>query len=85
MKIAHVTTGDHVFALESGASNCLSNCDTRKVSVIVWEDHIKFISNDLKQNVPYVELCSRKFHKHKTKGIKITHKIEYNNGCASQF
>ena len=36
MKIAHVTTGDHVFAMESGASNFLSNCDTRKVSVIVY-------------------------------------------------
>ena len=58
----------------------------KNIGSVALEDHVTFISNNLKHDVPFVELCSRKILEHyKTKGIKIAHDIEYNDGCASQF
>ena len=52
----------------------------------VREDHLIFISEDRKHDVPFVELCNNELHKHyQDEGLLITHDIEYNDGCASQF
>ena len=58
----------------------------RKVEDDIREDHIAFISNDKKHYVPFVEYCNGVLHRHyKDAGLPITHDIEYNDGCASQF
>ena len=58
----------------------------RKVGDDVREDHINFISNDKKHDVPFVEMCNTWLHQHyKDKGLTITHDVEYNDGCSSQF
>ena len=58
----------------------------RKVGEDVREDHLVFISDDRKHDVPFVELCNELTHKYYAEeGLKITHDIEYNDGCASQF
>ena len=49
-------------------------------------DHITFISSDLKHDVPFVEFCNDLLHEYyKSEGYNITHDIEYNDGCSSQF
>ena len=58
----------------------------RKVEDDIREDHIDFISNDKKHDVPFVEYCNDILHRYyKDAGLSITHDIEYNDGCASQF
>ena len=58
----------------------------RKVNDEIREDHITFLSDDKKHDVPFVELCNSCLHKHyKNEGLVIEHDIEYNDGCASQF
>ena len=58
----------------------------RKIGEDVREDHITFINDDKKHDVPFVELCNSWLHQHfKEQGLSITHEIEYNDGCASQF
>ena len=58
----------------------------RKVEDDIREDYIVFISNDKKHDVPFVEYCNDIFHwYYKDAGLSITHDVEYNDGCASQF
>ena len=58
----------------------------RKVGEDVREDHPILISDDRKHDAPFVELCNQILHKHyQKKGLSITHDVEYNDGCASQF
>ena len=58
----------------------------RQVNDVIWEDHITFISSDLKHDVPFVEFCNDLLHEHfKSEGYIITHDIECNDGCSSQF
>ena len=58
----------------------------RKIGDDVREDHLVFISDDKKHDVPFVEKCNEILHQHYVKeGMFITHDIEYNDGCASQF
>ena len=57
-----------------------------KVREDVREDHLVFISNDRKHDVPFVELCNKMLHKYyKEKGLSIIYDVEYKDGCASQF
>ena len=50
------------------------------------EDHLIFISNDLKHDVAFVEVVNEKIHKHYTDaGIHITRDFEFNDGCSLQF
>ena len=58
----------------------------RKIGDDVPEGHLVFISDDKKHDVPFVEKCNEILHQHYVKeGMFITHDIEYNDGCASQF
>ena len=58
----------------------------RRVNDVIWEDHITFISSDLKHDVPFVEFCNDLLHEYyKSEGYNITHDIEYNDGYSSQF
>ena len=58
----------------------------RKVNSRTREDHLTFITVDKKHEVPFVELCNECLHAfYKEDGINITHDVEYNDGCASQF
>ena len=58
----------------------------RWLNDVKWEDHITFISSDLKHDVPFVEFCNDLLHEYyKSEGYNITHDIEYNDGCSSQF
>ena len=58
----------------------------RQVNDVIREDHITFISSDLKHDVPFVEFCNDLLHEYyKSEGYNITHDIEYNDGCSSQF
>ena len=50
------------------------------------EDHLVFLSDDLNHDCAFVELCNEKIHNYyKETNIEITHDIEFNDGCASQF
>ena len=58
----------------------------RKVEDDNREDHIVFISNDKKHDVPFVEYCSDILHRYyKDAGLPITYDIEYDDGCGLQF
>ena len=58
----------------------------RKVEDDVREDHLVFISDDKKHDVPFVEKCNEILHNYYVEnGNSIKHDIEYNDGCASQF
>ena len=58
----------------------------RKVDGVVREDHLVFVSDDKKHDVPFVERCNELIHQYYLEeGLSITHDIEYNDGCASQF
>ena len=58
----------------------------QKVGEDVREDHLIFISDDRKHDVPFVELCNAMLHKHyQKKGLSITYDVQYNDECASQF
>ena len=54
----------------------------RRVNDVIRQDHITFISSDLKHHVPFVDLLHEYY---KSEGYNITHDIEYNDGCSSQF
>ena len=57
-----------------------------KLGEDIREDHLIFISDDKLHDVPFVEHCNEILHKHYgNEGLSITHDIEYNDGCASQF
>lgn len=58
----------------------------RKVGLDIREDHLVFISDDKKHDVPFVERCNEILHQHYAdEGLIINHDIEYNDGCGSQF
>ena len=58
----------------------------RKVNSRIREDHLTFITVDKKHEVPFVELYNECLHAfYKEDGTNITHDVEYNDGCASQF
>ena len=58
----------------------------RRVAGDVREDHITFISDDKKHDVPFVEKCNEWMHEHyRNEGVNIKHDVEYNDGCSSQF
>ena len=58
----------------------------RRVDGVIQEDHITFISSNLKHDAPYVEFCNELLHEYcKSEGLNITHDIEYNDGCSNQF
>ena len=58
----------------------------RKVGDDIREDHLVFFSDDKQHDVPFVEKCNEILHEHYLKeGLSITHDIEYNDGCGSQF
>ena len=57
-----------------------------KVEDRVREDHFIFISDDLKHEIPFVEICNSMIHKRYTdRNIPVTRDIEFNDGCSSQF
>ena len=58
----------------------------RKVNDEICEDHITFLSDDKKHDVPFVELCNSHLQKHyKNEGLLTEHDTEYDDGCASQL
>ena len=58
----------------------------QKVSNEIRENHLMFISDDKKHDVPFIEKCIEIFHDHYVEeGLQINHNIEYNDGCSSQF
>ena len=58
----------------------------QKVSNEIRENHLVFISDDKKHDVPFIEKCIEIFHHHYVEeGLQINHNIEYNDGCSSQF
>ena len=58
----------------------------RRVKEDVREDHLTFITDDKNHDVPFVEYCNNLLHEHyRGEGLDVTHGIEYNDGCASQF
>lgn len=58
----------------------------RRVNGDIREDHITFVSNDKKHDVPFVEKCNEWMHEHyREEGVTIKHDVEYNDGCSSQF
>ena len=58
----------------------------QKVSNEIRENHLVFISDDKKHDVPFIEKCTEIFHHHYVEeGLQINHNIEYNDGCSSQF
>ena len=58
-----------------------------KLKIRVREDHFVFISDDLKHDIPFVEICNCMIHKHyyTDRNIPVTRDIEFNDGCSSQF
>ena len=58
----------------------------RKLGDNIREDHLVFISDDKTHDVPFVEKCNEILHDYYAEeGLIITHDIEYNDGCGSQF
>ena len=58
----------------------------RNVNGVIREDHLIFISDDMKHDVAFVETCNNIIHDYyKSEGITILHDIEINDGCAQQF
>lgn len=58
----------------------------RKIDNDIREDHFTFISNDIKHDVPFVELCNSMIHSYyDEKGVDIEMDVEFNDGCASQY
>ena len=50
------------------------------------EDYFTFISDDIKHDVPFVELCNDMMHTYYDKiNVDIDLDIEFNDGCAIQF
>ena len=58
----------------------------QKVNEDVRKDHITLLTNDKKNDTPFVELSNSHLLEHYgCKGVSITHDMEYNVRCASQF
>lgn len=58
----------------------------QKAGADVQEDHLVFISDSKKDDVPFVEKYNEILHCHYAEDVMpIKHDIEYNDGCASQF
>ena len=58
----------------------------RKVCNEIWEDHLVFISDDKKHDVPFIEKCNEILHhQYVEQGLQINHDIDYNYGCSSHF
>ena len=54
----------------------------QKVGNEIREDHLVFISDDKKHDVPFVEECNEILHHHSLEeDLKSNHDIEYNNDC----
>ena len=72
--------------LDTRNSNIIAIVVMRKISKDVREDHLVFISDNKKHDMPFVEKCSEILHGHYLHdGVIVNHGIEYNDGCASQF
>ena len=57
-----------------------------KVDGALRDDHLVFVSDDKKHDVPIVERCNDLVNRYYLEeGLSITQNIEYNYGCASQF
>ena len=55
----------------------------RKIDNVLHEDHFTFISDDIKHDVPFVELCNDMIHTYYDKiNVDIDLDIEFNDGCA---
>ena len=58
----------------------------RNVDTELREEHLMFISNDLKHDVAFVEVVNDMIHKYyQEQDIQITRDFEFNDGCSSQF
>ena len=58
----------------------------RKIDDVLGEDHFTFISDDIKHDVPFVELCNDMIHTYYDEvNVDIDLDIEFNDGCASRF
>ena len=58
----------------------------QKAGADVEEDHLVFISDSKKDDVPFVEKYNEILYCHYAEDVMpIKHDIEYNDGCASQF
>ena len=56
----------------------------RKIGENIGEDHLVFISDEKKKDVPFVEHCNDILQNHYiTQSVSIKHDIEYNDGCTS--
>ena len=56
----------------------------RKIGENIGEDHLVFISDEKKKDVPFAEHCNDILQNHYiTQGVSIKHDIEYNDGCTS--
>ena len=63
-------------------SNSNPTVGMQKVGNEIREDHLVFISDDKKHDVPFVEKCNEILHHHSLEeGLKSNHNIEYNNDC----
>ena len=58
----------------------------RKIDDVLGEDNFTFISDDIKHDAPFVELCNDKIHTYYDEvNVDIDLDIEFNDGCTSQF
>ena len=58
----------------------------RKVGNEIREDHLMFISDDKKHDLPFVKKWNEiLYHDYVKEGLQINHNMEYNDGCSSQF
>ena len=57
-----------------------------KVDGALRDDHLVFVSDDKKHDVPIVERCNDLVNRYYLEeGLSITHNIEYNDGRVRQF
>ena len=57
-----------------------------KIDDVLREDHFIFISDDIKHDVPFEELCIDMTHTYYYEvNVDIDLDIEFNDGCPSQF
>ena len=77
---------NHVCTLDTRAGNSLPNCCLEKIDNVLCEDHFTCISDDIKHDVPFVELCNDMILTYYNEvNVDIDLDIEFNDGCASQF
>ena len=56
-----------------------------KIDDVLCEDHFTSISDDIKHDIPFVELCNDMIHTTMKFNVDFDLDIEFNDGCASQF